>query len=94
MQFSNGKKDQKKIKKEKGEMMVETIALDKSAFQEVMKLLDIRKPKCKYCGVLVRKNNFGLIAKNVISCKSIVCLIETVNELEVPRFLVGKEKVM
>ena len=69
----------------------EFIELHKSAFQELIKLLDITEPKCKYCGIQVRKNNFGLIAKDIISCKNIICLSQAVGEFEQPEKAVEKE---
>jgi tRNA(Ile2) C34 agmatinyltransferase TiaS len=72
--------------------MKSEIVLDKSAFREVMKLLDVKKPKCKYCGVQVKKNNFGLIAKDIISCKNICCLIQAIHEQEHERDIKNWQK--
>jgi len=60
----------------------EFIQLDKSAFKTVMEILEITKPKCIFCGVKIRKNNFGMITKDIISCKNIVCLSQAIDKFE------------
>lgn len=50
------------------------ITLEKEAFDEVMELLEISNPVCAFCEEKVDKNNFGLIHKDGLYCKSIMCL--------------------
>ncbi len=35
---------------------------------------------CKYCGVKITKDNFGLLSKDITCCNSILCITESVAE--------------
>ena len=50
------------------------IKVDRSFFDELIKLLDLKNIKCTFCGIELTKDNFGFIARDNNSCDSFLCL--------------------
>ena len=64
-------------------MTREIVTCDKAS---CMLLLDYLKaePKCNFCGTEITEENFGIIYNKpiVVSCNSLLCLSEAVDETE------------
>jgi len=68
-------------KKRRGVSEMDTIVLDKSSYDFVIKKsLGLKNMKCKYCGIRIQKNNFGWIGKDVQCCNSPLCLSEGIRK--------------
>ena len=59
------------------------IKLNKEKFEEMKKVLSpYIKDRCNYCGEKITKDNFGLLAKHITSCKSIFCMTHSIEDLD------------
>lgn len=55
----------------------EFVELPKELFNTLMNMLfEGKKLECSFCGTELTKDNFGLIAKDVLSCNDILCKIK------------------
>lgn len=67
---------------QKQQPSTEAITIEKDSFDDVMKSLNIKVKKCKYCNKPISKDNFGIITKDTFICNNITCLFEAFEKLD------------
>ena len=62
---------------------MENISIDKTLFNKMKgQMKPWLKDHCNYCGKKIDEDTFGFLSKNITSCKSELCLMLAVNDLE------------
>jgi len=62
---------------------MKNIKISKEIFDKLIPHLKPHmKDNCKYCGVKITRDNFGLLSKDITCCNSILCITESVAEEE------------
>jgi len=62
---------------------MEEIQIDKKVFDDLAPMLKpYLKEHCNYCGCKITKETFGLLSREITCCKSMVCLINAIDDME------------
>ena len=62
---------------------MEEIQIDKESFEYLAPMLrPYLKEHCNYCGCKITKDTFGLLAKEITCCGNIVCLTQSIGDMD------------